>query len=31
MTFNVMSRAGQIVDSGVITRIPVSTTAAPPQ
>ncbi len=31
LTFNVMSRAGRIVDSGVITRIPVSTTAAPQQ
>ena len=27
LTFNVLSRTGQVVDSGVITRIPVSTTA----
>jgi hypothetical protein len=27
LTFNVLSRTGQVVDSGIITRIPVSTTA----
>ena len=31
LTFNAISRTGRIVDPGVITRIPVSTTAAPPQ